>query len=106
MQLRNADEDPTSCDVVGVTICNFKLWSEKDKTGRFKAPMLSRWRMQEQHSKEIGLSQILGLQPAIRAAGGLAILAPRTGRERPARAGAVARPPHGYDASVRPCLAR
>jgi predicted transposase/invertase (TIGR01784 family) len=58
MQLRNADEYPTPCDVIGVTICNFKLWSEKDKSGRFKVPMLSRWRMQEQHGKELGLPQI------------------------------------------------
>jgi predicted transposase/invertase (TIGR01784 family) len=57
MQLRNADEYPALCDVVGVTICNFKLWSEKDR-GRFKVPMLSRWRMQEQHGQELGLPQI------------------------------------------------
>jgi predicted transposase/invertase (TIGR01784 family) len=58
MQLRNADEYPALCDVVGVTICNFKLWPEKDKNGSFKVPMLSRWRMQEQHSTELGLPQI------------------------------------------------
>ena len=58
MQLRSADEYPALCDVVGVTICNFKLWAEKDKSGRFKVPMLSRWRMQEQHGKELGLPQI------------------------------------------------
>ena len=58
MQLRNAEEYPTLCDVVGVTICNFNLWSEKDAQGHFKVPMLSRWRMQEQHSGEKGLSQV------------------------------------------------
>jgi predicted transposase/invertase (TIGR01784 family) len=58
MQLRNAEEYPALCDVVGVTICNFNLWSEKDGEGRFKVPMLSRWRMQEQHSGEKGLPQV------------------------------------------------
>jgi len=58
MQLRNADEYPALCDVVGVTICNFNLWPERDDTGRFKVPMLSRWRMQEQHSGERGLAQV------------------------------------------------
>ena len=58
MQLRNAEEYPTLCDVFGVTICNFNLWTERDEHGRFKVPMLSRWRMQEQHSGERGLPQV------------------------------------------------
>lgn len=58
VQLRNADEYPTLCNVVGVTICNFKLWPEKDEAGRANVPMLSRWQMTEQHSGESGLSQI------------------------------------------------
>jgi len=58
MQLRSAAEYPTLCDVVGVTICNFKLWPGKLEDGRFKVPMLSRWRMQEQHSKKRGLPQV------------------------------------------------
>jgi predicted transposase/invertase (TIGR01784 family) len=58
MQLRNADEYPALCDVVGVTICNFNLWPEHDEAGRFKVPMLSRWRMQEQHSGQPGLPQV------------------------------------------------
>jgi hypothetical protein len=41
-----------------VTICNFKLWPNKLESGRFKVPMLSRWRMQEQHSKKVGLPQV------------------------------------------------
>jgi len=49
MQLRNADDYPALCDVVGVTICNFKLWPKKIKDRGYKVPMLSRWRMQEQH---------------------------------------------------------
>jgi len=58
MQLRNADEYPTLCDVVGVTICNFNLWPERDGSGKYKVPMLSRWRMQEQHSGARGLPQV------------------------------------------------
>ena len=58
MQLRNADEYPALCDVVGVTICNFNLWPEQDGRGGYKVPMLSRWRMQEQHSGERGLPQV------------------------------------------------
>ncbi len=58
MQLRSADEYPTLCDVIGVTICNFKLWPNKLKNGNHKVPMLSRWQMQEQHSKKVGLPQV------------------------------------------------
>ncbi len=58
MQLRAAEEYPALCDVVGVTLCNFNLWSDQDEAGSFKVPMLSRWRMQEQHSGERGLSQV------------------------------------------------
>ncbi len=58
MQLRNAEEYPALCDVFGVTICNFNLWPDRDAHGHFKVPMLSRWRMQEQHSGERGLPQV------------------------------------------------
>jgi predicted transposase/invertase (TIGR01784 family) len=58
MQLRNADEYPKLCDVVGVTICNFNLWPKKLAGGGYKVPMLSRWRMQEQHSRSKGLRQV------------------------------------------------
>ena len=58
MQLRSAEEYPTLCNVVGVTICDFELWPDKDDKGRFKVPMLSRWRMQEQHSGEQGMPQV------------------------------------------------
>ncbi|WP_437320968.1 hypothetical protein [Sorangium sp. So ce385] len=50
MQLRSADTYPTLCDVVGVTICDVELWPDGGEGGRLKVPMLSRWRMQEQHS--------------------------------------------------------
>jgi predicted transposase/invertase (TIGR01784 family) len=58
MQLRDADEYPTLCDVVGVTICNFTLWPKKLKGHGYKVPMLSRWRMQEQQSGHKGLRQV------------------------------------------------
>jgi predicted transposase/invertase (TIGR01784 family) len=58
MQLRSADEYPTLCDVIGVTICNFKLWPNKLKSGDYKVPMLSRWQMQEQHCRKVGLPQV------------------------------------------------
>jgi predicted transposase/invertase (TIGR01784 family) len=58
LQLRNAEEYPNLCDVVGLTICNFELWPKKLKAGGFKVPMLSRWRMQEQHSGHKGLRQV------------------------------------------------
>ena len=58
MQLRNAEEYPALCDVFGVTICNFNLWTDKDAQWRFKVPMLSRWRMHEQHSGEKGMPQV------------------------------------------------
>jgi predicted transposase/invertase (TIGR01784 family) len=58
MQLRNADDYPALSDVVGVSICNFNLWPDTDPSGRYKVPMLSRWRMQEQHTGELGLPQV------------------------------------------------
>jgi predicted transposase/invertase (TIGR01784 family) len=58
MQLRGADEYPALCDVVGVTICNFLLWPEQGEGGDFRVPMLSRWKMQEQHGGALGLPQV------------------------------------------------
>ena len=58
MQLRNADEYPTLCNVVGVTICNFNLWPEKNASGQYNVPMLSRWHMAERHNGQQGLPQI------------------------------------------------
>ena len=58
MQLRSAAAYPTLCDVVGVTICNFKLWPARLEGGGYEVPMLSRWRMVEQNSHKLGLSQV------------------------------------------------
>jgi predicted transposase/invertase (TIGR01784 family) len=55
MQLRQAEHYPTLCDVVAVTICDFSLWPD---TRSPEVPMLSRWRMQEQHNGAHGLSQV------------------------------------------------
>ena len=58
MQAGEGDQYHKLCDVVGVTICNFKLWSRKVEDGGYKVPMLSRWRMQEQRSGHKGLRQV------------------------------------------------
>lgn len=58
MQLRSAEEYPTFCDVVGLTICNFNLWPSPRDGGAVDVPMLSRWRMQEQHSGATGLPHV------------------------------------------------
>jgi predicted transposase/invertase (TIGR01784 family) len=58
MQLRSAHQYPTLCDVVGVNICNFNLWTECSATGEYQVPMLSRWRMQEHKSAITGLPQL------------------------------------------------
>ena len=62
-QLRAGEGYPQLDDVIGVTICDFLLWDdppEQDppEPGRPKVPMLSRWRMQEQHGGALALSQV------------------------------------------------
>ena len=47
---------PELDDVVGISICDFELWPCGDKAPN--VPMLSRWRMQEQHSGVTGLPHI------------------------------------------------
>ena len=58
LQAGEGDQYHKLCDVVGVTICNFKLWPKKIKDRGYRVPMLSRWRMQEQRSGHKGLRQI------------------------------------------------
>ncbi len=58
MQLRSGDDYPKLCDVMGVTICDFKLWPKKIKGQGYKVPMMSRWHMQEQQTGHKGLRQI------------------------------------------------
>ena len=57
-QLRTGEDYPGLEDVVGVTICDFLLWPEPPVPGGAPVPMLSRWRMQEQHGGALGLSQV------------------------------------------------
>jgi predicted transposase/invertase (TIGR01784 family) len=56
-QLRTGEGYPGLDDVVGVTICDFLLWPVPVPGGA-TVPMLSRWRMQEQHGGALGLSQV------------------------------------------------
>jgi predicted transposase/invertase (TIGR01784 family) len=46
---------PALNDVIGITICDFALWPVSEGQ---PVPMLSRWRMQEQHDGARGLGQI------------------------------------------------
>jgi predicted transposase/invertase (TIGR01784 family) len=57
-QLRAGEDYPGLDDVVGVTICDFLLWPGPPVQGDAPVPMLSRWRMQEQHGGALGLSQV------------------------------------------------
>ncbi len=57
-QLRTGEDYPGLDDVVGVTICDFLLWPGPPPQGGAPVPMLSRWRMQEQHGGALGLSQV------------------------------------------------
>ncbi len=42
-----------------MTICGFSLWPDREGEANGRVPMLSRWRMREQHSgSERGLGQI------------------------------------------------
>jgi predicted transposase/invertase (TIGR01784 family) len=57
-QLRTGEDYPRLNDVVGVTICDFLLWPEPPQENGPPVPMLSRWRMQEQHGGAQALSQV------------------------------------------------
>ena len=54
-QLGAGYQYPRLNDVIGVTICDFELWSAAEG---HNVPMLSRWRMQEQHLGARGLPQL------------------------------------------------
>ena len=54
-QLDAGQTYPDLDDVIGVTICDFELWPQREVAG---VPMLSRWRMQEQHGGARGLGQL------------------------------------------------
>ncbi|WP_437570367.1 Rpn family recombination-promoting nuclease/putative transposase [Sorangium sp. So ce542] len=54
-QLGRGQLYPELNDIIGITICDFELWPSGE--GR-RVPMLSRWRMQEQHGGERGLGQL------------------------------------------------
>ena len=68
-QLGVGDDYLALDDVVAVTICDFVLWGDQgddgaaDRVGSASAgaprvPMLSRWRMREEHSGETGLGEV------------------------------------------------
>ena len=57
-QLRTGSGYPALADVIGVSICNFEVWPNPPVSETLPVPMLSRWRMQEQHGGALGLSQI------------------------------------------------
>lgn len=55
-QLAVGQDYPSLNDVIAITICDFVLWPEVGEPGG--VPMLSRWRMTEQHSGVSGLSEV------------------------------------------------
>jgi hypothetical protein len=55
-QLEAGQPYPDLNDVIGVTVCDFELWPRAQWP---RVPMLSRWRMQEQHGGDPGLTQAL-----------------------------------------------
>jgi predicted transposase/invertase (TIGR01784 family) len=60
-QITQGDGYPNLNDVVGITICDFALWPDTDAR---RLPMLTRWRMTEQHTgaKELGQIQLVFLE--------------------------------------------
>jgi predicted transposase/invertase (TIGR01784 family) len=58
-QLRVSQNYPELEDVVGVSICGFSLWPHPKDERDERIPMLSRWRMREQHTgSQRGLGQL------------------------------------------------
>lgn len=58
MQIHSGEHYQDLTDVVGVTICDFQVWPDPPQPGGPPVPMLSRWRMQEQHGCARGLSEV------------------------------------------------
>ncbi len=58
LQLRTAEDYRHLRGVIGVTICDFSLWPDPPAPKAPAVPMLSRWRMQEQHTGIAGLPQV------------------------------------------------
>jgi len=54
-RLAKGQNYPALDDVIGITICDFELWPRSAGTD---VPMLSRWRMQEQHVGAVGLPEL------------------------------------------------
>ncbi len=54
-QLAVGSTYPELNDVIGISVCDFELWP---RGAAPHVPMLSRWRMQEQQSGVVGLSQL------------------------------------------------
>jgi predicted transposase/invertase (TIGR01784 family) len=59
-QLEAGSGYPSLNDVIAVTICNFPLWPQSHGASGStpQVPMLSRWRMQEQHCGATGLGEV------------------------------------------------
>jgi predicted transposase/invertase (TIGR01784 family) len=59
-QLKVAEKYTKLMDVVAISICDFELWpnAEQDRENLPRVPMLSRWNMTEQSSKNRGLLQV------------------------------------------------
>jgi hypothetical protein len=59
-QLKAGDWYTTLTDVVAISICDFELWPDarQDQKQLPRVPMLSRWKMSEQASKNEGLLQV------------------------------------------------
>lgn len=55
-QIGKGEEYPHLDDMIALSICDFVLWP--DAPGQPKVPLVSRWRMQEQHNGRRALGQI------------------------------------------------
>jgi predicted transposase/invertase (TIGR01784 family) len=58
MQIHSGEHYRDLMDVVGVTVCDFQVWPKPPQPEGPPVPMLSRWRMQEQHVGARGLPEV------------------------------------------------